>query len=120
VVLAQEIDRSRFDETKARDDVLQAGQFSLHDVFLIHGSNPNRSEKRRAGFVIRYMPASSVFERDLQAEVKRSEQPLVSFDFSRRPIWLARGRDVSGRNDFSVGHGEAYKLVPRASDEEYG
>jgi hypothetical protein len=24
--------------------------------------------------------------------------------FATRPLWLLRGQDVSGRNDFSVGH----------------
>ena len=33
-------------------------------------------------------------------------------------IWLLRGEDRSGRNDFRVGHGEDYALVPRTSDEE--
>ncbi|MFO1350960.1 MAG: phytanoyl-CoA dioxygenase family protein [Gammaproteobacteria bacterium] len=120
VVLAQEVIGSLFDGSQARDDVLEAGQFSLHDVFLIHGSDANRSHQRRAGFVIRYMPASSVFERDLPGLASGSQQPLVAFDFTRRPIWLLRGRDTSGRNDFAVGHDEVYRLVPRASDEEYG
>jgi hypothetical protein len=35
---------------------------------------------------------------------------------SRRPIWLVRGQDRAG-NDFSIGHGEDYGLVPRASDD---
>lgn len=120
VALAQAIAPTQFDEAQACDDALDAGCFSLHDVFLIHGSNANRSDQRRAGFVIRYMPASSVFERGPGAQVKRSEQPLVSFDFSRRPIWLLRGRDISGGNDFKIGHGEDYQVVARASDEEYG
>ena len=25
-------------------------------------------------------------------------------NFADRPIWLARGRDVCGRNDFTIGH----------------
>jgi hypothetical protein len=25
-------------------------------------------------------------------------------DFSTRPLWLLKGRDRTGRNDFSVGH----------------
>jgi hypothetical protein len=24
--------------------------------------------------------------------------------FATRPLWLLRGKDVSGRNDFEVGH----------------
>jgi hypothetical protein len=29
---------------------------SLHHVLLVHGSEPNRSELRRVGFAIRYLP----------------------------------------------------------------
>jgi hypothetical protein len=115
VVLNQEVEPSQFDESTARDDVLRAGQFSLHDVYLIHGSNANKSNRRRAGFVIRYMPATSVFERAIEDNHKQSG---VTFSMSRRPIWLLRGQDRSGRNDFGVGHGEDYALVPRISDEE--
>lgn len=114
VVLKQEVEPSQFDASTARDDVLEAGQFSLHDVFLIHGSNANRSDRRRAGFVVRYMPAASVFER---APGDEHVQSGVTFSMSRRPIWLLRGRDASGRNDFRIGHGEDYALVPRISDE---
>ncbi|MEO8164832.1 MAG: phytanoyl-CoA dioxygenase family protein [Betaproteobacteria bacterium] len=115
VVLNQEVEPSQFDETKGRDDILNAGQFSLHDVFLIHGSNANRSPRRRAGFVIRYMPANSVFER---AAANEHVQAGVTFSMSQRPIWLLRGKDQTGRNDFTVGHGKDYALVPRISDEE--
>jgi hypothetical protein len=115
VVLNQEVEPSQFDESTARDDVLKAGQFSLHDVYLIHGSNANRSPRRRAGFVIRYMPATSVFERGAGDEHRQSG---VTFSMSKRPIWLVRGKDASGRNDFQVGHGQDYALVPRISDEE--
>ena len=115
IVLNQEVEPSQFDESAGRDDALQAGQFSLHDVYLIHGSNANRSPKRRTGFVIRYMPATSVFER---ATGDEHVQSGVTFSMSKRPIWLVRGRDASGRNDFIVGHGKDYALVPRISDED--
>jgi hypothetical protein len=36
--------------------VLQPGEMSLHHVRLIHGSDPNPSDKRRVGFAIRYLP----------------------------------------------------------------
>lgn len=36
--------------------VLQPGEMSLHHVRLIHGSDPNPSDKRRIGFAIRYLP----------------------------------------------------------------
>ncbi len=113
VVLDQEVEPALFDASSARDDVLEAGQFSLHDVYLIHGSNANHSPKRRAAFVIRYMPASSLFERFIGDE---HNQAGVSFSMSKRPIWLLRGRDRAG-NDFTIGHGDDYQLVPRVSDE---
>jgi ectoine hydroxylase-related dioxygenase (phytanoyl-CoA dioxygenase family) len=115
VVLNQEVDPSQFDASSALDDVLEAGEFSLHDVFLIHGSNANTSSRRRGAFVIRYMPATSVFERLAD---DRHVQSGVSFSMSRRPIWLLRGRDRTGRNDFTIGHGSHHSLVPRLSDED--
>ena len=44
------------DKNKAVDVVLRAGQASLHDARLAHGSEPNRSADRRIGFAIRYIP----------------------------------------------------------------
>ena len=35
---------------------LAPGQISLHDVKLVHGSEPNLSERRRIGLAIRYIP----------------------------------------------------------------
>jgi len=69
------------------------------DSDLIHGSAPNTSGRRRAGVAIRYMPTTSWFRRDL--EMQLSGYPS---NFKDRPIWLARGRDVCGRNDFTIGH----------------
>lgn len=113
LVINQELEPAEFDEASARDDVLQAGQFSLHDVYLVHGSRPNRSPRRRAGFVMRYMPATSLFDREVD---RAQSQAGVTFSLSRRPIWLVRGQDRAG-NDFRTGHGEAYGLVPRLSDD---
>ena len=104
IVLDQEVQADQFDLSKARDIELDAGQMSLHDVYLIHGSNVNRSVKRRAGLALRYMPATSHFDRQFY---KSGESATTSYktDFSSRPIWLLRGADRSGKNDFSVGHG---------------
>lgn len=113
IVLNEELSPETFDPRTARDDRLEAGQFSLHDVLLVHGSNANRSAKRRAGFVVRFMPASSLFDRTVD---QLQQQASVSFSFSRRPIWLVRGADRAG-NDFGIGHGEDYRLVPRLSDD---
>ncbi len=96
------LDDDEIDVDAGRDVVLRAGEMSLHDIFLVHGSNPNRSPKRRAGVAIRYMPGSSHFDRSL---FPRAVAPngLVT-DFGQRPLWLLRGQDRTGKNDFAVGH----------------
>ena len=102
LVLTQRIVDPAFDESSAVDVELDPGQMSLHDVYMIHGAAANRSPKRRAGVAIRYMPGTSVFERDLIGPGSLSGY-LV--DFSTRPLWLLKGVDRTGLNNFSVGHG---------------
>lgn len=46
----EEVDLSR-----VVDLVLEPGEMSLHHGDLIHGSNPNRSDSDRIGFVVRYL-----------------------------------------------------------------
>ncbi len=88
------------EETDAVDVELERGQVSLHDAMLVHGSNANRSRRRRCGYAIRYMPATSLFDRSI-TPVRIAHNQVI--DFSRRPIWLVRGVDHAG-NDFAVGH----------------
>ena len=52
----QEIHVSEADAARAHDIVLKAGQISLHDGTLIHGSLPNQSTRRRCGLTLRYVP----------------------------------------------------------------
>jgi len=99
--LTQRLGEDAFDEADAVDIELEPGQMSLHDVYMIHGSNRNASDRRRAGLAIRYMPATSLFDRGMFA---RSDSSGFTVDFSTRPLWLLRGRDRAG-NDFRVGHG---------------
>jgi non-heme Fe2+,alpha-ketoglutarate-dependent halogenase len=44
------------DPDKAISLELQPGEMSLHHVRLVHGSEPNPSDRRRIGFAIRYLP----------------------------------------------------------------
>ncbi len=101
LTLNQRMADDRFDAADAVDIELQAGQMSLHDVYMIHGAAANRSTKRRTGVALRYMPATSVFERDLRPADGKTG---VAVDFARRPLWLLKGVDRSGRNDFEIGH----------------
>jgi hypothetical protein len=100
VVLNQAIQSDLFDEAMAKDDVLMASQLSLHDVFLIHGSRPNRSTKRRAGLTFRYMPATSHFNRSIPPYKKEG----LATDFAQRPLFLVRGVNRNSQNDFVIGH----------------
>ncbi|CAJ0921474.1 unnamed protein product [Ranitomeya imitator] len=38
---------------------LKAGQMSVHDGLTVHASEPNMSDRRRCGFVIRYVPTTA-------------------------------------------------------------
>lgn len=101
LVLNNVLNDPRLDLSTARDVCLEAGQLSLHDIALVHGSQPNRSAKRRAGFAIRYMPSTSHYDRSLPMGGASNTAPV---EFARRPIWLVRGADRCGKNDFAVGH----------------
>jgi hypothetical protein len=85
----------QFDLADAAVDDLKAGALSLHDVFLIHGSEPNRSRNRRAAFVIRYMPATSHFDR---SKAKVGSQH-VNTRLAEREIYLVRGEDWTGKTN---------------------
>jgi ectoine hydroxylase-related dioxygenase (phytanoyl-CoA dioxygenase family) len=91
------------DEAAAVDIELQPGEMSLHDVYMIHGARANTSGKRRTGAALRYMPSTSVFERDLRPVDGKSGVPV---NFARRPLWLVKGMDRAGRNDFKIGHNQ--------------
>ena len=101
LALNQRLAAGTFDEESAVDIELEPGEMSLHDVYMIHGARANTSDRRRTGVALRYMPTSSVFERDLRPADGKTG---LAVDFARRPLWLVRGTDRSGRNDLEVGH----------------
>jgi len=69
------------DESRAVDLVLKRGDLSLHDSYLIHGSEPNRSPSRRAALTIRYVPTSTCIQ-----------------DTPDRKQYLVRGQAVDNGN----------------------
>jgi hypothetical protein len=99
LAINQSVAENQFDPDEAADVVLQAGQMSIHDVYMIHGSHANKSDKRRAGLAIRYMPATSLYDRSIKLT---GGAAAIKQDMARRPIYLVRGRDRAG-NDFEVG-----------------
>ena len=94
-------DDVHFDESTAEDLILEAGQVSFHDVYMIHGSRANQTDQRRAAFVVRLMPASCHYDHALGKEMGAQHE---AHGYGVRPLFLVRGRDVSGRNNFEIGH----------------
>ena len=101
LTLQQRMAPGTFDEDTAVDVELEPGEMSLHDVYMIHGARANTSTKRRTGVALRYMPGSSLFDRAIKPVDGKTGVPV---NFAHRPLWLLRGVDRTGRNDFRIGH----------------
>jgi len=92
------------DAAKAVDCILKPGEMSLHHVKLVHGSEPNRSNDRRIGLAIRYIPTyvRQVKVRD-SATLVRGVDKHNNFDMEPRPkhdldeAALAAHADAVGR-----------------------
>ena len=97
--LHQELLESEYDDNKAVPLELEAGQMSLHDVYLLHGSEANNSGKARRGMTMRFMPGTSVFDR---SKAKQMHHDMGVVDHSERTIFLMRGQDCTGENDFQI------------------
>ena len=70
----------------------------LFDVYMTHGARPNTGSRPRAGYALRFMPATSHYDHD---------SAIPGGDTSResKALFLVRGVDRSGRNDLQRGHG---------------
>ena len=76
------------DEAKAVALELQPGEMSLHHVRLVHGSDPNPSDRRRLGYAIRYLPTyvrQTVATRD-SATLVRGVDRFGNFAPEQRPV----------------------------------
>lgn len=93
------------DPARAVDIVLQPGEMSLHHVRLVHGSDANKSNRRRIGFAIRYVPTY----------VRQTAGP-------RDSAMLVRGVDRHGNFEPEprpqVDYGEAEREAHRRATEE--
>lgn len=52
----KEVSLFDINESDVKDVELNKGDISIHHPSLIHGSEPNTSDKRRCGLTIRYIP----------------------------------------------------------------
>ena len=101
LTLNQRMVEGSFDESTAVDLELEPGEMSMHDIYMIHGAKANTSNQRRTGVALRFMPGSSLFDRSLQPHAGKTG---LNISFATRPIWLLRGHDKTGLNDFNIGH----------------
>ena len=58
LALDQEVSKDQFDKCDVISLNLKAGQISLHDDGLLHGSEANNSSRRRCGITMRYSPVN--------------------------------------------------------------
>ncbi len=93
----QEVPVTPDEEGAAVDLVLSAGQISLHHGMLIHGSNPNLSQRRRCGLTLRYVPpqvrqvTDNSQGRRYQALLVRGRDDFSNFESRPRPFPLPGG-----------------------------
>ncbi|MGQ0750451.1 MAG: resolvase [Betaproteobacteria bacterium] len=86
-------------------DISLAG--GAHVLWNVTAAHPAPPTFPGAHYVIRYMPATSRYNRDPRHPANRiamEERPLVNY--LNRPIWLARGEDRCG-SDFATGFAPA-------------
>ena len=97
------------DEAQTVDLALEPGQMSMHHLWIVHGSDANRSDVPRVGLAIRYV-AAQVRQRDGSrplAMLVRGENRHGHFTLAERPT----------RNDGRAGegiHGEVLQRVREA------
>jgi hypothetical protein len=74
-------------ERQAVDIILHAGEMSLHDVALIHGSRANTSNQPRIGIAIRYIPPEVVQDGNVRqfALLVRGKDDFGHFDLIEPP-----------------------------------
>jgi len=90
LTLNQELLKSEYIEEKSENLILKRGQISLHDVYMVHGSDENKSSNSRRAMTMRFMPTTSVFDHRFVFNTR---------DFSITKIYQARGKDISLKNN---------------------
>jgi ectoine hydroxylase-related dioxygenase (phytanoyl-CoA dioxygenase family) len=99
MIVRRSLAQDEFDESLSRDIELEPGQMVMFDVYTVHGAAHNRGTIPRAGYALRFMPATSHFDHE---GAEHRGEPGYAHD--TRALVLMRGADRSGRNDFRRGH----------------
>lgn len=89
-VLDKGVDMSLHDRTRIVDIELAPGDCSFHAPYLLHGSNVNHSTRRRCGYTMRFMPATTKLIRDGEGAKW----------WANHKLFLLRGEDAAGTNTY--------------------
>jgi hypothetical protein len=114
-LLSFEADTHGFDTKSSVPAIRKPGQFSAHDLYCVHGAQPNNSNRRRAGLTFHYMNAEDVYDRSF-GDAVASGQGRKPAPLARRPIWLVLGENKNPTNDFIVGHQNLSDLDDQAEE----
>ena len=104
-VLTLECERGQFSEDTTVPVTLHAGEVSIHDDKLVHGSPPNRSSMRRAGLTIRYSRTNVKCDLSVNTHFK---------------TYLCRGVDKFRHNPVGTIPTEAYARLERKQNKAEG
>jgi len=89
------------DKSRSVNIELEPGQMVVFDVYTVHGAGPNQGTLPRAGYSLRFMPATSRFNHDGGDASHLEDTPAASY--ATRALMLVRGSDRAG-NDLARGH----------------
>ncbi len=97
----EDLDRDKFvlgrgmrsediDDSQAIDIELDAGDVSIHNPNIIHGSNANSSDKWRIGLTLRYVPTTTLVKKDDHENMllRGKPAPGVANAYARRPTYV--------------------------------
>ena len=89
-VLASGIHPSQIDDSDVVEIELKAGDVSIHNPRIIHGSNANTSDKWRIGLTLRYIPTSTWVKREEHASIllRGQADPGVNNTYTQRPRYV--------------------------------
>lgn len=80
-IFNRKIAEGTVDVDTAVDLARSAGMCSIHDARIVHGAEANTSDRRRAGYTMRYFPTTCRVIPEANPDHK---------------VWLARGHDIAG------------------------
>ena len=81
-------------------NILKAGQLSLHHPMIVHGSGPNKSDKRRIGFVIQSYIGTNVDQviGKVYVQQARGKDTFKFHEHTKRPVELMSKKDIELKN----------------------